>query len=149
MKSSSGAPSFGRQLGNAIFGDVPSEQDPGDELEAAPSSAADDESESEDEDGTETEDELVTAMASSTLDTSEWASAPAYTTLYLSTFSEYLPKPKTAKGPAAEDAEADHEKGKDTSWAMEGYENSLETDHVFDRFSQRVEYQSDQCVRYV
>ncbi|KAK7679486.1 hypothetical protein QCA50_017540 [Cerrena zonata] len=149
MKSSAGAPSFGMGLGNQIFGNV-SADGPEDEQDE-PSSAADDDSSSEDEDSSGSEDELVTAMASSTLDTSEWATAPAYTSLYLSTFSEYLPKQKTPKVPSADDVEAEHENGKqpkDVSWAMEGYENSLETDHVFDRFSQRVEYQSDQCVRY-
>lgn len=149
MKSSA-APAFGMGLGNHIFGNVCSEQGLEDEQDE-PTSTADDDLSSEEEDSN-TEDELVTAMASSTLDTSEWATAPAYTSLYLSTFSEYLPKPKTSKVPSAENVEAEHENGKqskDASWAMEGYENSLETDHVFDRFSQRVEYQSDQCVRYV
>ena len=156
MKSPAGAPSFGSGFGNQIFGNAssggPDEEPEQDEPSSSAPDAEHSSDEDEDEDDSGTDDELITAMASSTLDTSEWATAPAYTTLYLSTFSEYLPKPKASKVPSAEDVEADYEKGKDTkdtSWAMEGYENSLETDHVFDRFSQRVEYQSDQCVRYV
>ncbi|CAL1714923.1 unnamed protein product [Somion occarium] len=145
MKAPAGTPAFG--LGSHVFSDAPSEPEP--QEEELPAAGREVSSEDEEENDTDEEEKLVTALASSTLDSSEWASAPAYPSLYLSTLSEYLPKAKSAKLPSAEDIEADdNKKGKDTSWAMEGYENSLETDHVFDRFSQRAEYQGDQCIRY-
>jgi pre-rRNA-processing protein TSR4 len=34
-------------------------------------------------------------------------------------------------------------------FAPEGYENSLNTDHVFDRFSSRVSVEPSQCLRCV
>lgn len=99
---------------------------------------------------TSSEEELLTAMASVTVEKSLWKSAPSYPPLYLSTASEYLPpltKPKLP--PGAQDILADDDKGgKDISWASEAYEDSLEMDHVFERFTKRVAYEGEQCVRY-
>ena len=33
--------------------------------------------------------------------------------------------------------------------AMEGYENSLDVDQVFERFVRRVSYEGEQCIRCV
>jgi pre-rRNA-processing protein TSR4 len=101
------------------------------------------------------EDELLTAMASATLAESPWTSAPSHPPIYLSTVSEYLPpppKPKLPPGVKITDPLADDDrKGKDAdiSWAAETYEDSLEMDHVFERFIKRVGYENEQCVRQV
>lgn len=99
------------------------------------------------------DESLITAMAATSLETSPWITAPSYPPLYLSTVSEYLPPPKTKLSTNAyiqDPADDYHGKddGKPASWAPEKYENSLETDHVFDRFTKRVDYEGEQCVRY-
>jgi pre-rRNA-processing protein TSR4 len=96
------------------------------------------------------EDDLVTAMAATTLENSDWAASPSYSALYLSTVSEYLPPaPKTKLSRVnVEDPDADAPTG-GGGWAPEGYENSLDTDHVFDRFSTRVNAEPSQCLRFV
>lgn len=97
------------------------------------------------------EEDLVTAVASATLAESPWTSAPSYTPVYLSTTSEYLPPPqKTRLPPEARitDVFAEDQRGKDVSWAMEAYENSLDVDQVFERFMKRVGHEGKQCIRY-
>jgi pre-rRNA-processing protein TSR4 len=90
-------------------------------------------------------------MASTTIDDSPWRVAPSFPPLYLSTTSEYLPPPpktKIPQGAHIEDSADDHSKdGKDVSWAFEPYENSLEVDGVFDRFTKRVSNTGEQCLR--
>ena len=144
-------------LGSHIFGtekDVPEsgfegfgvkEDNPDPKDEGA--EAGEDEDEEDDED-----EELVTAMATATLDTSPWASAPRYSSLYMSTTAEYLPPTLKSSIPVVEEApeeDGDGKKGKDVAWAMEGYENSMDVDHAFERFSKRVGYEAEQCIRYV
>lgn len=116
----------------------------------AASSEADASSSSGEESDEHDEEDLATRMASATLDGSNWASLPAYEPLYLSTISEYLPPVKKVKVPAGEEyvEEDDGKKSKDTSWALEGYENSIEVDHAFERFTKRVGYEGEQCLRY-
>lgn len=154
MKASSGGPSpFG--LGSAIFGQPEPEEPKEEDAEESGGDDDDDENDSTSSgtsDSDEQEDEsLITAMASTTLDSSQWASVPAYDILYLSTVAEYLPpapKPKISKD--AQVNEDDLESGgksKDATWSMEGYENSLDIDHAFERFSKRVGYEGEQCLR--
>ncbi|KAG2150234.1 programmed cell death protein 2 [Suillus bovinus] len=95
---------------------------------------------------------LITAMALTTIDDSPWRAAPSFPPLYLSTTSEYLPPPPKTKSPQSDHiedpADENPKDGKDVSWAFEPYENSLEVDVVFDRFSKRVSSTGVQCLRY-
>ena len=103
----------------------------------------------DDDDSGEDEEELVTAMASATLEDSQWKSVPRYPPMYMSTAAEYLPPAPKARG-SPEDAlleEAAEGKTKDGGWGMEGYENSMNLDNVFERFTRRVGYQGEQCIR--
>ena len=105
-----------------------------------------------DADESDTEDELLTALAATSIGESAWKSAPSYPPLYLSTESEYIPppaKPKIPKGVQVEDLDDDDKKDKDISWAKETYEDSLEVDQVFERFMNRVKHEGEQCVRCV
>lgn len=152
MKSSSNNPgTFG--IGSEIFGtqtDTSFEEPVVQEKDDTNESEEDSEESSASDD--EVGDALVTALASTTLETSEWASAPAYDTLYLSTVAEYLPpapKPKVPLDAQVNEDEAEGGKSKDASWALEGYENSLDIDHAFERFSKRVGYEGEQCLRCV
>jgi pre-rRNA-processing protein TSR4 len=79
----------------------------------------------------------VTALAQTTLADAAWPSEPAYAPLYLSTCAEYLPPPPKSKRTVPVD-EHDDDKGGAGGFALEGYEHSLATDAVFDRFSARV-----------
>ncbi|KZT09899.1 uncharacterized protein LAESUDRAFT_694387 [Laetiporus sulphureus 93-53] len=96
------------------------------------------------------DEELVARMQSAHLDHSEWASASAYSPLYLSTESEYVLPERKVKVPAgADDIDEDPgKKGKDAGWALEGYGNSINIDHAFERFTKRVGYEGEQCLRY-
>ncbi|KAG1741043.1 programmed cell death protein 2 [Suillus lakei] len=98
------------------------------------------------------EHSLITAMASTTIGDSPWRAAPSFPPLYLSTTSEYLPPPPKTKIPQdahiEDPADDDSKGGKDVSWAFEPYENSLEVDGVFDRFTKRVSNTGEQCLRY-
>jgi pre-rRNA-processing protein TSR4 len=91
---------------------------------------------------------VVVALASTTLADSSWQFAPSYPPQYLSTISEYLRPPQ--KAPAGRIASGvagysdDQESG---PWATEKYENSMTTDHIFDRFSERTAHEPEQCVR--
>lgn len=149
-------------LGSQIFGQAESSsldaaEDANDDVKEAgaqpgKSVAPEDEDEGRDEDEDEDEDVLVAALATATLETSDWASAPAYDALYLSTVAEYLPsdpKPKIPPSAQVNDDDVESGKSKDSSWAPEGYENSLDVDHAFERFSKRVSYEGEQCLRYV
>ncbi|KAJ7623431.1 programmed cell death protein 2 [Roridomyces roridus] len=97
-----------------------------------------------DDSGSETDEELLTALAATTLEESQWRSAPSYPPIYLSTCSEYLPaQPKLKLPPGVQTGG-----GGGGSWMSEAYENSLDVDQVFERFTKRVGYEGDQCVRY-
>ncbi|KAF5355302.1 hypothetical protein D9758_005987 [Tetrapyrgos nigripes] len=133
------APSNPFGLGTQIFGDAP---EPKSEDTSA-ENVSDSESEA-------SEQSLLTAMASTTLSDSIWRNGPSYPALYLSTTSEYIPPPPKAKVPTKDqvmDSAQDSGSG-DMSWVSEAYENSLDVDNVFDRFSKRVGYEGEQCVRY-
>ncbi|KAI0331510.1 hypothetical protein GY45DRAFT_1404960 [Cubamyces sp. BRFM 1775] len=143
-------------LGSQIFGGAsepatePTQTDP-----AERDGSSDDEHASGSESGTEDEDEddsLVAGMQSASLEDSPWKAAPAYPPLYLSTVAEYLPPPPKVKVPAGATVDPDDDKaskGKDSGgWDFEGYENSLDVDHAFERFSRRVSYEGEQCLRY-
>ncbi|KAG6864622.1 hypothetical protein C0991_008243 [Blastosporella zonata] len=156
MNASSTPNMFG--IGAQIFGETP----PPSTQSTEPKSeeVKDDEREDEnddrsDSDDSATDDELLTAVASVTVSESPWKAAPSYPALYLSTVSEYLPpqsKPKLPPGTQVTDPLDDDDrkggKDKDISWASEAYEDSLEMDHVFERFTKRVGYEGEQCVRY-
>jgi len=109
-------------------------------------------SDAESDDSLSSEDSLVTAMVSATVSSSFWAAAPRYPAIYLSTLSEYIPQPPKAKVPtnAVIEDPMDGRSGKDrdSTWVLESYENSLEIDNVFDRFTKRVGFTGEQCLRY-
>ncbi|KAJ7050557.1 programmed cell death protein 2 [Mycena amicta] len=97
------------------------------------------------------DDELLTAIAATTLDDSPWRSAPSFNPIYLETDSEVVPpqpKSKLPSGVQVVDSLDDVAPNKDVSWMSEAYENSLDVDQVFDRFTKRVAYSWQQCVRY-
>ena len=141
-------------LGTAIFGQPEPEEPKGeDEAGHTESNKADGEaSDDSDSDEQDEDDSLVTAMATASLDSSAWASVPAYDVLYLSTIAEYLPpapKPKIPKEVQINEDDIEAEgRSKDATWASEGYENSLDIDHAFERFSKRVACEGEQCLRY-
>jgi pre-rRNA-processing protein TSR4 len=150
MAGSGPAGAFGG-LGSQIFGAAPvpppetAEPDTHEEIESngpGDSTAKDDDA---------SDDELVIALAATTLDDSSWSDVPAYTPLYLSTCPEYVPPPPKAKLPKGIDPNDPDASSNDKGggFAPEGYENSLETDHVFDRFSNRVAHEPEQCIRCV
>jgi len=132
-------------LGAHIFGDGPSPPP----IHSTPFCEHGNHDGDADGDSASSDEELLTAMASAVLEESPWKSAPSYPPLYLSTVSEYLPPlPKPKLPPGAQIADDDGKGSKDTSWASEAYENSLEMDHVFERFTKRVDYEGEQCIRY-
>ncbi|KAI0691233.1 programmed cell death protein 2 [Cytidiella melzeri] len=156
MNVSSGGPNlFG--LGTHTFGvsttvrETTEEESSSDSGEEGHSLEDDESDEDEDEDERDEDEALVTALAAATLDSSAWASTPAYDVLYLSTIAEYISsasKPKVPKEAQVDEDCLETRKSKDSTWATEGYENSLEIDHVFERFSKRVGNEGEQCLRY-
>lgn len=105
-----------------------------------------DEEDENDSDTDSSESSLITALASTALSESTWKSAPSYPPLYLSTLTEYLPPqgiPKLPKGLKVEGLR------EDVTWTKEKYENSLELDQIFERFTKRVAVEAKQCIRFV
>ncbi|KZV60274.1 hypothetical protein PENSPDRAFT_659653 [Peniophora sp. CONT] len=145
---------FGGGLGAQLFGGAPEEpatapatEEPTAEEPTAPETE-DDDGAASDAESSSSASSLVVALASTTLEDSPWAEAPSYAPQYLSTVSEYIVPPKEKKAvKATEDALADEQDAKGT-WTAEKYENSLDTDRVFDRFNERVAAEAEQCVRY-
>ncbi|KAI0741491.1 programmed cell death protein 2, partial [Daedaleopsis nitida] len=147
-------------LGSQIFGSSDPQSSPAEpeasETDSAYRNGSPDEASSESEDevdqGEEEADALAAAIQATSLDDSPWKAAPAYSPLYLSTVSEYLPPPPKVKLPAGVTVDLDDDKvSKDKDgggWAKEGYENSMDVDHAFERFSKRVSYEGEQCLRY-
>ncbi|KAH8116345.1 programmed cell death protein 2 [Phellopilus nigrolimitatus] len=161
-------------LGSHLFGG-PSEVGL-DDAPAPPPSDSEDEPDSEDgsEDGSsgsgsESNESVLAAPASTPSVASPWRAAPAYLPpLYLSTAAEYVPPPpkmKVPNGAGAElgdegkegrgksrkaEARKDEKEKERAAWdgAMEGYEDSMEVDKVFERFARRVEHEGEQCIRY-
>src|ERR1700733_13552694 len=147
MQQSSAPNPFG--FGTQIFNNAESEPTTSPPEEAAEASDA----ESEASASSSSDESVIVAMASVTIGPSPWVSAPSYPPLYLSTTSEFLPPPPKAKLPPStqvqDPADDEIKEGKNASWTFEAYENSLEVDHGFDRFTKRVGYEGEQCVRYV
>jgi len=141
-------------------GSTPSPFGLGDQLFGQPASTVtaplikdepEDASDSESITSESSEHSLITAMASATIDDSPWQATPSFPPIYLSTVSEYLPPPPKTKLPQSaridDLADEDPKDGKDVGWAFEPYENSLEVDNVFDRFTKRVNNTGEQCLR--
>lgn len=122
-------------LGAQIFGDASSSPSPEDDKDS-------------DNESTSSDQSLVIAMASTTVEESPWKTAPEHPPFYLSTVSEYLPAQPKLKVPEGLTVDPTSEANdKDISWAFEPYENSLEVDQVFERFTKRVGYEGQQCIR--
>jgi len=103
----------------------------------------------EDEDsGTESDSDesLLTALEAATLADSPWRTAPAYPAIYLSTEEEYLPVEALPKPPKDVKVEEVDSVG-GVLCTTETYEDSMELDHVFEKFAKRVGYRGEQCVR--
>ncbi|KAF9258725.1 hypothetical protein L218DRAFT_909153 [Marasmius fiardii PR-910] len=126
-------------FGTCIFGDLPVPDKQEEDLE--------DQHDNESDDGSvSSEESLVTAMASATLEESKWKLAPSYPPMYLSTSAEYIPA--EAKPKVVPRVSGSNEKDELGTWVSETYENSLDMDQVFERFSKRVGYEGEQCIRY-
>jgi hypothetical protein len=132
-----------------IFGRIPTAPESNASVEMA-EEVGNEKDEDTQSDSESSERSLLTALASATIAESPWRNAPSYPTLYLSTVGEYLPpqaKLKVPKGIQVSELGDDEKKDKDISWATETYENSLEMDHVFERFTKRIGCEGKQCVR--
>jgi len=71
---------------------------------------------------------------------------PSYPPLYLSTISEYLPpEPKAKTNIRVDDGLGDVK----AKGGLEAYENSMNVDEIFSKFTKRVECEGGQCVRWV
>ena len=93
-------------------------------------------------------EDLVEALARTTLNDvyMVWKDMPSYPPICMSTVSEYLPpEPKTKANIKVDDGLGD---GK-TKGRLEAYENSMNMDDVFSRFTKRVECEGVQCIRWV
>ncbi|KZT27791.1 hypothetical protein NEOLEDRAFT_1176385 [Neolentinus lepideus HHB14362 ss-1] len=149
--SYSATSSFG--LGTQVFGGENANPFSGQPSAAETNKDDDDDEDREYESESDSEESLVTALASASLEDSPWPAMPAYKPMYLNTTAEYLPPPpKTKVPPGAKIVDLDRDDGKDKdknmTWLSEAYENSMEVDHVFERFMTRVGYEGKQCVRY-
>ncbi|TBU60893.1 programmed cell death protein 2 [Dichomitus squalens] len=156
----SSAPPTPFGLGSQIFGGsdpmpssesstVDSPQNQISERDGSPHSSESNSEDDDDGDDDGDDDALAAAVQSVALEDSPWKDAPAYSAQYLSTVSEYLPPTPKLKGPAGAIVDEDSERApKDGGWGGEGYENSMEVDHAFERFSKRVSYEGEQCLRY-
>lgn len=135
-------------VGNQTFGEISSPPHKSNVTQVDLDADNDDPSDTE-SDSASSERSLLIAMASTTVSDSEWKSAPSYPPLYLSTTSEYVPpQPKSRpQGAQATDPTESIEEGSTKS--SEPYEDSLEMDHVFERFRKRIGYEGEQCVRFV
>lgn len=134
-------------LGSHIFSDATS-------IKPMASSEVDDDAVDEggesDNESSSSEQSLLTAMTSATLEDSPWKQTLSYRPLYLKTISEYIapePKPKIPMSAQIIEDNDDSKGGKNTGWS-EKYENSLDVDLVFERFSNRVKHEAEQCIRY-
>lgn len=142
MQASAAPMTFG--LGDQIFGQPPTP--------ASDSPAVDKEDDDSASEGSSSEDSLITAMASVAVKESEWATAPSYRPIYLSTMTEYIPpavKQKNLPDLRLGEQLGDDHGGKDASWGFEAYENMLKVDNVFDRFTKRINHAAEQCLRCV
>ncbi|KAF5313550.1 hypothetical protein D9619_013745 [Psilocybe cf. subviscida] len=146
-------PTFGAGFGISaqIFGGTPTTVKPGssstengknDPKSASKSHAEEDKYQDDNDDASDSEagkdedEELLTALAATSITDSAWNAAPSY----LSTTSEnaLVDDDKGKKGKGGDGVE---------SWAKEAYENSIDVDQVFERFMKRVGYEGEQCVQ--
>lgn len=151
MKGSSAPTSSPFGLGAQVFG-APASADAPSAPESEELAAGESSEPSSDEEESDEDEELLTAMASTTLEDSHWKDAPAYPPVYLSTSAEYLPPEPKTRGSQEEallDEAADGKSKEAAGWGLEGYENSMDLDHVFERFMRRVGFQGEQCIRCV
>ena len=148
-------------LGDQLFGNAapPASKESSDVAPAEPEPVApkpeqEDSSEDDSDDEGSSTESLVEALASTRISTSPWNSAPSYPAYYLSTTSEYAPSAKeTAPLEAVETVTQPPVAGTGAgaggdSWTAEAYENSMNVDQVFERFTRRVGWEGEQCVRY-
>jgi pre-rRNA-processing protein TSR4 len=91
--------------------------------------------------------EVAVALASVTLADSLWQSAPSYPPQYLSTTGEYIPPSKQAPDELTAGIDDSVEFNQEGHPWTERYENSMHTDHLFDRFNERAAHEPQQCVR--
>lgn len=136
-------------LGSQIFGTTPAQTNV--TIEAQPihnESDSDSDSSSSSEDD-EIDEDLAKALESTKLDDSSiWNSTPSYAPLYLSSISEYIPPPPKEKAIHVDDGLDDRDRKNQKSMSvLEAYENSMNLDEVFSRFSKRVSYEGEQCIR--
>jgi pre-rRNA-processing protein TSR4 len=83
-----------------------------------------------------------------TLVDSSWQSAPSYPPQYLSTADEYIPPQNKASDELTTGILDDDRVTEEAHpWTSEKYENSMHTDHLFDKFNERVAHEPQQCVR--
>jgi len=137
-------------LGTDVFNSV-TPLDPGAEV-TFQGSVRDQENVDHDDDSASTSSSVssvVVALASATVADSSWLSAPLYLPQYLSTVDEYIPPSNKAPDePTTGHDDDDGFNQEGHPWASEQYENSVPTDHIFDRFNERAAHQPQQCVRY-
>lgn len=165
-----GAGTASSGLGNHIFGSSPTDDEAeheGDNASLPPSSDSEDsnsDNDNEDTDDDESEKAVLAALASTPSSSSPWSATSTYKPLYLSTALEFIPPPPKVKAPPgmgddhsvtgggkSRKAEERREKEEQLGWnnAMEGYEDSMDLDKVFERFARRIGYEGEQCIRYV
>ena len=136
-------------LGTQLFGcDAPVLDKEGQVAEEPPSKPEPESDEDTDEDGVES---VTKQFESTMLDIPvEWSLSPCYKPLYLSTTSEYLPRPKsTVKPQDFPDEDVENNKNSARDWGLEGWEHSADVDGVFERFVKRISSENEQCVRCV
>ncbi|KAL5513110.1 hypothetical protein ACEPAH_3508 [Sanghuangporus vaninii] len=168
---------FGPSKSHSSKMDPTPEKDNDEEASPPPESDSESEPEDADaESASESSEKSFLAVPAHTPSSSSpWLAAPAYTPpFYLSTAQEYVPpapKPLKLSSSVQEGDEGDEdEKGRGKSkkaelrraekekedekdrkaWenAMEGYEDSLEVDKVFEKFARVAGYEGEQCIRY-
>jgi pre-rRNA-processing protein TSR4 len=157
LNSNPFASGLGSQLFGGVSAAVPDHETAKESVDRDNEDEEDEDADVDDDDAASTSsaESLVTALASTSIGSpSPWASAPAYDALYLSTMQEYLPPSVIAKQATSmpnDNKTDDIDEGdaqKSSGWALEAYESSHAVDAAFDRFSQRVSHQPEQCVRY-
>ena len=113
-------------------------------------SARDEESTDDDENASTSSSasSVIVVLATATLNDPLWKSAPSYPPQYLSTTGEYIPPSKKVPDElTAGIVDSDEFNREGHHWASERYENSMHTDHLFDRFNERTAHEPRQCVR--
>ncbi|KAL0953459.1 hypothetical protein HGRIS_004692 [Hohenbuehelia grisea] len=130
-------------FGDQVFGQAPAPPDVAEEDGGEESDAESDDSEA-------SEESLSVALASTMISESPWLSSPSYPPIYLASELEHLPAPKKTKLPPGVQVMDPDEvgTGKDATWDLEAYENSIDMDNIFERFVKRVGYEPEQCIRY-